>query len=308
MLKKTLSISIVAVLLSSTAFANSDKSPPPPLKLKEYREKEIRDLGVYQLSRRLDVMSSDTADNIKRQVEENIRQKQQDIRSPDQKYKPLSIDLNNPMVQHVVKASVNYMNQIVVLDKYGNPWKIKRVGIGATEFFGHEKVDDHIIWVWPKKKYKESNIALLLEGETKPVNFKIVEGPDKYDSFVELKIQGVSPNSNVKEFEFDPLELQASTAKADVNQDAMLMADGITPDGAERLSVTMQGSELDGITAWSYRGEFYIRFSGSVISPQGKLAAPPSSTGLNLYRIPKIDEILIEKNGLLMNGVQIKNL
>jgi hypothetical protein len=307
MLRRLLVCSIAAGLaLPAIASSNSEEKAPQPLMLKEGRDSEIRELATYQLKRRFFPMASSSATTLKEGFEERDAMINKSVREPDQQSRTLVINPSVVSGKPTVFASANYLTTLVFVDNYGNPWDIEDIGVGAGSYFEYKTVNPYTIWLFPKKKYKKSNLSVLLKGLVTPIVLNLEESPDKVDYAVQAKIIGVGSNTEVNEFSYTPLEVDLTNGSIMADSTILQMADGITPKEVNRLVVEINGSETSEIQAWEYLDNYYVRLKGDVVSPHPEQAASPSVDGKKLYKIPRISSLFIEKDGLLITGVMLK--
>ena len=62
---------------------------------------------------------------------------------------------------------------------------------------------------------------------------------------------------------------------------------------------------MSGMLAWQYNGDYYIKTSGKIISPSAKPVGMPSSAGESLFKIQKINNIIIERDGVVFTNVSV---
>lgn len=300
-------VNFITIGLATTAFANSnsDEPAPVPLMLKEDRDSELRELAAYQLKRRFFPMSNNSAVAVKQGFEEREKMINSSAREPDQQSRTLVINPSVVSGKPTVYASSNYLTTIVFVDQYGKPWDIEDIGIGASPYFDYKAVNPYTIWLFPKKKYKKSNLSVLLKGLVTPIVLNLEESPEKVDYAIQAKITGIGSNTQINQFSYTPLEVDLAHGSIHGDSAVMQMADGITPPETKRLSVTINGDETTEIEAWEYLNNYYVRLDGDVISPQPEQAASPSVDGKQLYKIPRISSLFVEKDGLLITGIML---
>ncbi|KDM89984.1 DotH/IcmK family type IV secretion protein [Photobacterium galatheae] len=302
MLRKLI-VSSILLGMASVAFANEEQKTPPPLMLKESRDLELRDLATYQLKRRFIPMNENNATALKKGFEDRDRMVNASVREPEQQNRTLTINPSMVSGKPTIYASANYLTTIVFVDRYGSPWDIKDIGIGAGAFFEYKAVNPYTIWLFPKKKYKKSNLSILLKGLITPIVFNLEENPEKVDYTIQAKVLKAGANTEINEFSYTPLQAELTNNNMTKDDAVLQMSDGVTPKEANRLNVLIQGREASDIQAWQYEDSYYVRLRGKVMSPEPEPASHPNVDGIQLFKIPRISSLFIEKDGILITGI-----
>ncbi|MGR5365653.1 DotH/IcmK family type IV secretion protein [Photobacterium damselae] len=276
-----------------------------PLKLKPLRGKEIQDLAQYQLQRRFVPLTATQGAKIKREAEEMVRIKNSPIRAPRQQSRSIDLDPNSVSVNPVIYASANFSTTIVFVDKLGKPWNVTYKGVGASDFFDIKQPNPYTLVLYPLKKYKKSNLTVILDGIVTPFIFSLDESPDQVDYIIQSKVVGISPTTNVDEFKYAPLVANIDKSMAVNDKNIDLMIDGITPSMAQPLKISKDGYLMSGMQGWSYNGSFYIKTSGKILSPSSKPVGMPNSAGESLYKIQAINNIMVERDGVVFTNVKV---
>lgn len=299
------SICSVASDLPMSNFGHDSDQVEVPLKLKPHRSKEIRDLAQYQLQRRFVPFTAKQGEDIKREAEEMVKIKNSPVRAPEQQSRSIDLDPNSVSTNPVIYASANFSTTIVFVDKLGKPWNVTYKGVGASDFFDVKQPNPYTLVLYPLKKYKKSNLTVILDGIVTPFIFSLDESPSHVDYIIQSKVAGISPTTNVDEFKYTPLvaDIDKSMVVDDKNIDMMI--DGITPPAAQPLTITKDGSMMSGMQGWSYNGDFYIKTSGKILSPSSKPVGMPSSAGESLYKIQSINNIMVERDGVVFTNVKV---
>ncbi|HHJ3080185.1 TPA: DotH/IcmK family type IV secretion protein [Vibrio parahaemolyticus] len=302
MLRKFI-VSSILVGVASTGFANEEQKTPPPLMLKESRDTELRDLATYQLKRRFMPMNESNAIALKKGFEQRDKMVNSSVREPEEQNRTLTINPSMVSGKPTIYSSVNYITTIVFVDKFGNPWDVEDIGIGAGSFFDYKTVNPYTVWLFPKKKYKKSNLSILLKGLLTPISFNLEESPEKVDYTIQAKVLKAGANTEVNEFSYSPLQAEITNNNLTKDDAVMSMSDGITPAQANKLNVLIQGRESSDIQAWQYEDSYYVRLRGRVMSPEPEPASHPNVDGIQLFKIPRISSLFIEKDGILITGI-----
>ncbi len=273
-----------------------------PLMLKDARDAQIRNLAAYQLKRRFVPMNTSDSSTLKQALEDRDKMVNESIREPEQLNRTLNLNPSLLSGKPTIYASANYLTTIVFIDKYGNPWDIEDIGIGASTFFEYKNVNPYTIWLYPKKKYKKSNFSVFLKGLVTPVVFDLEESGDRVDYTVQAKVAGVGNNSKPKEFSLSGVH--GAIPKPQItHDDAILqMVDGITPNSAQVLSILVNDKPPYDMDAWMYQNFYYIRLKGKVISPNPEQLTDSTIDGFRLYKIPVISSVFIERDGVLLTA------
>ena len=276
-----------------------------PLKLKPHRSAEIRNLAQYQLQRRFMPFTSAQGVKIKKEAEELVKIKNSPVRAPSQQSRSIDLDPNSVSVNPIIYASANFSTTIVFVDKLGKPWNVTYKGVGASDFFDVKQPNPYTLVLYPLKKYTKSNLTVILDGIITPFIFSLDESPSHVDYIIQAKVAGISPTTNVDEFKYAPLvaDIDKSMVTSDKNID--LMIDGVTPQSSHPLSITKGGAAMYGMRGWEYDGSFYIKTSGKILSPSSKPVGIPSSTGESLYKIQAINNIMVERDGVVFTNVKL---
>ncbi|PSV01202.1 DotH/IcmK family type IV secretion protein [Photobacterium kishitanii] len=292
---------------SVNVHASDDDVAPAPLQLKEHRDQEIRALALYQLKRRLVPIDTRQGFDQKVAAEQLVRMKNESIRDPVQQSRSLNLNPNLMGVKPTVYSSANYSTTMVFVDKFGNPWDIQYAGVGASSYFSLERPNPYTLLIYPKSKYKKTNLTVTLKGMVTPFVFDLTESKDRVDYVIESKIAADGPNTKLDEFHYSPLELEIASSSAVQDKNIKDMIDGITPSGEARpLVITRNGEAMSDMSGWEYNGDYYIRTNGEVISPSTKVVGSPSVSGEHLFKAQKIDNLIIERDGVLFTDVNLK--
>ncbi|WP_210498591.1 DotH/IcmK family type IV secretion protein [Vibrio crassostreae] len=294
------------IAIPLTAVSAEQNEAPIPLDLKESRETEISDLAIKQVERKQYPLTEAQADAFKYKQEEYERYINEPIRDPDVQNRTIEITPSISQNENVILSSVNYTTNLVFVDSLGEPWPIKKIGVGAMEFFTVDQYLEHALTIIPKQKYKKSNLTIILDGlETVPIMLSLKEDKNLVDYIVQARVNGFNKNSNAhKNFNYKKIKPKLID---DTNKGLMHiqhMTDDITPEGGERLSVIKYGNHLQGISAWRYKDKQYIRTQGELIIPTGDVIST-SVDNYKLYATPPISSIMVEQDGVIMTDIKI---
>ena len=165
MRKKALSICILSIIFSSTAYSQQDRERVTvPTKLQDYREKEISELATHQLNRRYSPLSDSQSKELKERNEDRERMINESVREPAPQSRTILINPKMVDKDNVIYASANYQTTIVFVDRFGKPWDITNKGIGAEPFFDISQYEPHSITVNPLRKYVKTNLTIMLKS------------------------------------------------------------------------------------------------------------------------------------------------
>ena len=136
-----------------------------------------------------------------------------------------------------------------------------------------------------------------------PISFNLEESAEKVDYTIQAKVLKAGANTEVNEFSYSPLQAEITNNNLTKDDAVMSMSDGITPAQANKLNVLIQGRESSDIQAWQYEDSYYVRLRGRVMSPEPEPASHPNVDGIQLFKIPRISSLFIEKDGILITGI-----
>ena len=304
MLQKII-FSTMLLSVGFVAIANQEEIPKPPLMIKAEQDKKIREVATYQLKRRFFPVEDTSKGEMKAAIVDRNTLINSPFSTPLQQNRTVTINPEIASEKQTIYSSVNYVTTIVFVDAYGNPWDIKDIGIGAGSSFQHKPVNSYTTWLFPTARYKKSNVAFLLDGLVTPIVFNLEESSEKVDYTLQVKILKAGVNTTINEFSYSPLQSEIANSGMVKDTAILSMSDGITPPDATRLDVTIKGNQASDILAWEYNGSYYVRLRGEVMSPQPIPASHPNIDGLQLFKIPRISSLFIEKDGILTTGVML---
>ena len=299
------SASVIASDLPMSDLSGEGGDVEVPLKLKPKRTQEISDLAQYQLERRFVPLTEQQGIRIKKNAEKMVKIKNAPIRSPIQQSRSIDLDPNSVSSNPVIYASANFSTSIIFVDKIGKPWNVTYKGVGAGSFFDIKQPNPYTLVLYPLKKYKKSNLTVILDGVVTPFIFSLDESPDYVDYIIQSKVAGVSPTTKVDSFKYTPIVADLSNVTGVDDENIGLMVDGITPQSAQSLRITKNGYPMSGMMGWQYDGDYYIKTSGKIIAPSAKPVGSPSSAGESLFKIQRINNIIVERGGVVFTNVNV---
>lgn len=303
---KQLALSATIALCFAPAAMAQEEGGNVPLDLKPEREEEIREVSFKQLERMGFPISPEQAIRYKLKAEEMERLANEDVRDLEVQNRSITITPSVSQKEQVVLASANFTTNLIFVDSVGNPWPISKHIIGASNFFTVDQYLPHALMISPLIKYKKTNLTLVLKGmETIPIVLTLKEDKSLVDYIVETKVNGFFEGAGTSSgYNHTIAKTRLGKNIDGATEVEQSMADGITPKGAKRLTVTVNDVESNSIIAWRYKKHFYVKTTGELIIPTGK-PITKSVDESTLYQIPPISGLMIQKDGVVMTNIKI---
>lgn len=292
--------------LSLPVLANEKNQVGIPLDLKEPREQKIKELSFKQIQRKAFPITEEMIREFRENTEEMERVANTPLNTPNVQNRTIKITPSITQSEQVVLSSANYTTNLIFVDSMGNPWPIKKYGIGAAEFFTVDQYLPHALMIHPKMKYTKSNITVILDGiETIPVVMSLVEDPTLVDYIVQVKINGRVGGNKISSGYSQQMVGQSLIGKSDgLLEHERSMSDGITAANSNKLTVLVNDQEVSSISAWQYKSHYYIRTRGELIIPSGELITT-NVDEFKLYKTPPISGIMIQKDGVMKTNIKL---
>lgn len=194
----------------------------------------------------------------------------------------LPINLDPGISPPVLRLSMGQLTSIVFSDNGGQPWIIQKVALNR-DVFNDGKSDNgqsgqaaanseptNILTLTPERAAAYGNVTVTLKGLATPIIMILTTAQTEVDMRIDAKVPGRNPDTvatiNVM-----------SMPRIDDTLTAFL--DGVPPAGAKRLNVT----GLDGVSAWLYKSNLYIRAKAQAQYP-AYTHAEGSTSGVNVYK------------------------
>ncbi|MDR6712106.1 intracellular multiplication protein IcmK [Pseudomonas hunanensis] len=194
----------------------------------------------------------------------------------------LALDLDPGVSPPIVRLSKGQQSSIVFSDYAGQPWMIQNVSINRELFSdGRERgagqggqagnvAPTNILTLDPATAAAYGNVTVTLRGLSTPIILILAAGQEEVDMRVDAKVPGRNP---------DAVARVALMNMPSIDNALTYFLDGVPPKEAQRLRVT----GLDGVEAWSYRQNMYVKAKADAQYPAYTNAAR-STTGVAVYR------------------------
>lgn len=194
---------------------------------------------------------------------------------------PLNLDPGVP--PPVIRLSMGQQSSVVFSDYSGQPWYIQNVSINRSVFDDGKQnsggqngqaapntVPTNILTMSPQSPTAYGNVTVTLKGLPTPVILILTAAQTEVDSRVDAKVPGRNPDSAAT---------VSMLSMPMVDGGLTYFLDGVPPKDARRLKVT----GLDGVEAWAYRDNMYVRAKADAQYPAYTNAAR-STSGISVYR------------------------
>lgn len=195
----------------------------------------------------------------------------------------LALNLDPGVSPPIVRLSKGQQSSIVFSDYAGQPWMIQNVSINRELFSdGRERgaqggqgqgggvTPTNILTLDPATAAAYGNVTVTLRGLSTPIILILAAGQEEVDMRVDAKVPGRNPDAAAS------VALQNMPS---IDNALTYFLDGVPPKEALRLRVT----GLDGVEAWSYRQNMYVKAKADAQYPAYTNAAR-STTGVAVYR------------------------
>lgn len=253
------------------------------------QEEQKADMLFEQSIRQLFPLSP----NQKRGVrDENIeQQKAMRLDAPKElKTRSQKISLRPGASIPVIRLMANYPTTIVMQDVTGQPWPIKSVMAGNSEWLSLEYPEEgtgNILTIVPNTYEANAGVVMILEPSV-PVQLQLmISSSETPDQQITLRADRPGPKAET------PTVL---TAYPDTIDNSMLdFLYGTPPSAAKRLT-----SNSSIIESWEYAGSMYVRTPLPVVWPsfQATVSSGEGETRMYAYRLPRFPQIqLLQQNG-----------
>jgi intracellular multiplication protein IcmK len=246
----------------------------------------IRDQAFEEMTRNQLPMTPDQIRTLKRMFDEAQKAAAEHPGTPP---KPTSssqiVDLSPGATPPMIRLQGGFVTSIVFLDSSGSPWPIVAYDIGDPRSFNVQwDQKGNTLMLQAISAYKTGNLAVILRDLNTPIMLTLLPGQKAVDYRVDLRIQGMGPNSVV-------------TATHLPGKESPILLDvlnGVPPQG----STTLKVSGCSKCRAWLYNGEVFFRTNLTVLSP-GWVSTLSSADGMHAYQLPSTPVILVSDKGKL---------
>lgn len=185
----------------------------------------------------------------------------------------------------VVRLAPGYSGALVVTDITGAPWPVTHHKVASKRFLVEHpqtKAGNTLI-VTPQGYYGSTDLLIFLKGLDTPVAVRLVNDPRSMDLATRLVVTRSGPNARPPEVGPAP-----SPVVTDVQERFLA---GIPPAGARRLRASK-----DYVSAWDFRGRYYIR-TREVLSSPAHLAMSHGEDGVALYEVAPVPVLIVDHGG-----------
>lgn len=195
------------------------------------------------------------------------------------------VHLGAGVIPPVVRLSPGYSGVLVVTDVTGAPWPITHHKVASSRFLVEHpknKAGNALI-VTPQGDYGSTDLLIFLSGLATPVAVRLVNDPRSMDLSTRLIVPRGGPNAYPPQV--GPAE------KAVVTDEEERFLAGIPPPGAKRLRTSK-----DLVSAWAFRGRYYIRTRDVLASP-AHLSLAHGEDGTALYEVAPVPVLIVDHEG-----------
>lgn len=190
----------------------------------------------------------------------------------------LFVNLDPGVSPPVLRLTRGQQTSIVFSDAGGQPWFIDNVSLNRQLFSDGRlgaaaaaQQPTNVLTVEPLGAAAYGNVTVSLRSLSTPVIFVLTSSQKEVDMRVDAKIPGRNP---------DAIESVATlTTMPGIDNALSYFLDGVPPKDSRQLKVT----GLDGVEAWVYRENLYVRANADAQYP-AYLAAARSTSGVSVYR------------------------
>lgn len=196
-----------------------------------------------------------------------------------------SISLSPGSEIPLVRLTKGYISTLVFLDQTGQPWPVANYSIGDPSIFNIQwDSSSNVLFVQPQKVFAHGNIGIRLVGSPTPIMLQLACGRSDVDYRIDLTLPGEGPNAR-------PQEMSLGDNRHPIGDELSPFLDGKNQIGSTPLTLVPAVGQ-----AWSYKGYVILRTQNSVISPKW-LAVSSSSDGMKVYKLPKINTVVLSQAG-----------
>lgn len=282
----------ISLVLAIPAYAQKPQTPPASNLGKQVNEPKVPPQVVYPA--RAEVVQDAVADIEDAQLTPEQYNKIKQIfltrerlkatpyvTPPKPVTRTLAINLDPGISPPVIRLTRGQQTSIVFSDANGDPWFVDKVSLNRTLFSDGREKDagskdaaekgTNVVTLEPTTPAAYGNVTVTLNGLSTPVILILTSAQDQVDMRVDAKIPGRNPDAIAT----------VSSILTMPNIDAALtyFLDGVPPKEARVLKVT----GMEGVSAWSYRDNLYVRAKAAVQYP-AYMSAARSTTGMSVYR------------------------
>ncbi len=192
----------------------------------------------------------------------------------------------------IVRLRSGFVSSLVFVDSTGAPWPIKAYDIGDPRSFNVQwDKEGNTLMVQALDRYKNGNLAIMLQGLNTPVMVTLMPGQNAVDYRVDFRVPGFGPNAKPN----------INGLPATESPQLLNILNGIPPQGSKVLNINGGGCQ-----GWFYSGHLYLRTRMTLLSPAW-VSTMTSGDGTHAYELQPTPVILALQHGQLIT-LKIKGL
>jgi intracellular multiplication protein IcmK len=199
---------------------------------------------------------------------------------------------------YTINVAPGFVTSIAFIGADGSPWPVVSMTVGNSSWFAatvpsltNKEAAKNVMTVGALTSSATSSVSVLLEGAAEPLTFVLRTTPTESDGTVTVRIN--RPGPDAKEPMLRP------SLPAPVTQALYGFLNGVPPDGAQRLQLS-----VDGVSAWSYQGSIYVRTTYQMMSPAWTNSVQ-GPDGTMVYEVPQVPLFLVSEDGAI-RSVEVK--
>lgn len=195
----------------------------------------------------------------------------------------VSLDPSKRFVPPVIRIGVGMITSVVFTDANGKVWPITQYSIGDSQSFNVMwQKKGGVLMVQGMKPFKESNIAVMLQGLQIPVMVTLVTGQKNWDYLDYVRVQAALGGKD-----------QSAQSVQQAPPYLTSLLSGLPPKGA----VQMQVSGGNDVQVWKYSGNYLILTPATLVSPAWSAKAQDNGmVKMNAYEIAPTPYLLLSNN------------
>ncbi|TNF69515.1 MAG: hypothetical protein EP298_03245 [Gammaproteobacteria bacterium] len=195
----------------------------------------------------------------------------------------VNLDPTKRFVPPVVRIGVGMITSVVFTDANGKVWPITQYSIGDSKSYNVMwQKKGGVLMIQGLKPFKQTNMAVMLQGLQIPVMVTLLTGQDKWDYMDYIRVQAKSPTGS-------------ALAEA-VSQAPKYLTDllsGLPPQGAVAMGV----SGATDVQVWRYNGSYLVLTPATLVSPAWTARAQDNGmVKMNAYEISQTPYLILSNN------------
>ncbi|MCF6808133.1 DotH/IcmK family type IV secretion protein [Thiotrichales bacterium 19S9-12] len=195
----------------------------------------------------------------------------------------VSLDPTKRFVPPVVRIGVGMITSVIFTDANGSVWPITQYSIGDSKSYNVMwQQKGGVLMIQGLKPFKQTNMAVMLDGLQIPVMVTLVTGQNEWDYMDYIRVQAKAG-------------AKGQMAQA-VEQAPKYLTDllaGLPPKGA----VAMKVSGASDVRVWRYGGKYLVLTPSDLISPAwGSKAQDNGMIKMHAYEISQTPYLILSNN------------